>query len=368
MSSCKYHEIGWPTEKERDRHVNDKHSNSPALFKCGFSPCTYQSKRESNCKQHMEKAHGWTYVRSKNNGRQGKKGSPAQATPQTPSVATPASRAVDLPTPATGPSPSPLEAPHGYPSDPPFSFADPPTQNPMQDFPLFSGNDSYGNLPNGVHDFTFSTAGLDVLESRFEAGDPNRLSSGADLHRLSVDSSSVPELVDTTMPFDVSPVTSTDNTSINFDIDWTNLDRSGFTGDFTAMNMQVVTPEQRDQLAAMNTYCHDPSISGPSPVSVGQVPGFSPRASSGMTLTPPCDDEAVCDLYENGYQNKPNDFTLYDQSNMSMGMVQPRGLSNAGPMDQMFPSLPSQGNFPYYQQPSWAGQPLAPDLDADIFA
>lgn len=66
---CKYHEYGWPTEKERDRHVNDKHSSTPSLYHCLFTPCPYTSKRESNCKQHMEKAHGWNYVRSKSNGK-----------------------------------------------------------------------------------------------------------------------------------------------------------------------------------------------------------------------------------------------------------------------------------------------------------
>lgn len=66
---CKYHEYGWPTEKERDRHVNDKHSSTPSLYHCLFKPCPYTSKRESNCKQHMEKAHGWDYVRSKSNGK-----------------------------------------------------------------------------------------------------------------------------------------------------------------------------------------------------------------------------------------------------------------------------------------------------------
>lgn len=66
---CKYHDHGWPTEKERDRHVNDKHSTAPALYHCLYKPCPYTSKRESNCKQHMEKAHGWEYVRSKSNGK-----------------------------------------------------------------------------------------------------------------------------------------------------------------------------------------------------------------------------------------------------------------------------------------------------------
>lgn len=69
VETCKYHEYGWPTEKEMDRHHNDKHSAAPALYECHFKPCPYRSKRESNCKQHMEKAHGWQYVRSKNNGK-----------------------------------------------------------------------------------------------------------------------------------------------------------------------------------------------------------------------------------------------------------------------------------------------------------
>ncbi|KAK3996346.1 hypothetical protein QBC44DRAFT_146614 [Cladorrhinum sp. PSN332] len=69
VPTCKYHEYGWPTEKEMDRHHNDKHSSSPAMYECYYKPCPYKSKRESNCKQHMEKAHGWTYVRTKTNGK-----------------------------------------------------------------------------------------------------------------------------------------------------------------------------------------------------------------------------------------------------------------------------------------------------------
>ncbi|KAK3375149.1 hypothetical protein B0H63DRAFT_526424 [Podospora didyma] len=69
VASCKYHEHGWPTAKELERHVNDKHSSAPRVFPCLFERCTYTSKRESNCKQHMEKAHAWKYVRSKSNGK-----------------------------------------------------------------------------------------------------------------------------------------------------------------------------------------------------------------------------------------------------------------------------------------------------------
>ncbi|KAF8455699.1 hypothetical protein BGX38DRAFT_142719 [Terfezia claveryi] len=67
VESCKYATEGFPTEKERDRHWTDKHSSDTPAFCCNYFPCPYKSKRESNCKQHMEKAHGYTYVRMKQN-------------------------------------------------------------------------------------------------------------------------------------------------------------------------------------------------------------------------------------------------------------------------------------------------------------
>ncbi|KAF2635297.1 hypothetical protein P280DRAFT_523183 [Massarina eburnea CBS 473.64] len=111
---CKYFELGWPTEKERDRHVNDKHSADPRKFKCLFQPCPYASKRDSNCKQHMEKAHEWEYVRSKNNGKSKKKAragakdpsGPAPPTPLTPFLDTPQSAALSTPITPFNPSPS----------------------------------------------------------------------------------------------------------------------------------------------------------------------------------------------------------------------------------------------------------------------
>ncbi|KAF5633916.1 zinc finger transcription factor ace1 [Fusarium tjaetaba] len=62
--TCKYHQYGLVTEDDRDRHYREKHSNPPEWYECAFKPCPYKSKREMNCKQHMEKVHGWTYVRS----------------------------------------------------------------------------------------------------------------------------------------------------------------------------------------------------------------------------------------------------------------------------------------------------------------
>ncbi|KAF2115955.1 hypothetical protein BDV96DRAFT_599494 [Lophiotrema nucula] len=89
IQTCKYYELGWPTEKERDRHVNDKHASTVPQFKCLFPPCTYSSKRESNCKQHMEKTHNWVYVRSKSNGKRGNTSTDASSTFAPPTPLTP---------------------------------------------------------------------------------------------------------------------------------------------------------------------------------------------------------------------------------------------------------------------------------------
>ncbi|KAF8467801.1 hypothetical protein BDZ91DRAFT_127163 [Kalaharituber pfeilii] len=67
VAGCKYATEGFPTEKERDRHWIDKHSSGAPEYQCSYHPCQYRSKRESNCKQHMEKAHGYEYKRTKQN-------------------------------------------------------------------------------------------------------------------------------------------------------------------------------------------------------------------------------------------------------------------------------------------------------------
>ncbi|KAK8105636.1 hypothetical protein PG999_008995 [Apiospora kogelbergensis] len=59
IPTCKYNKYGWPTEKDMSRHVKDKHSSAPAIYECLYTSCDYKSKRERNCKQHMEKEHGW---------------------------------------------------------------------------------------------------------------------------------------------------------------------------------------------------------------------------------------------------------------------------------------------------------------------
>lgn len=159
--TCKYAELGFPTEKETERHYNDKHCKNPRLFRCHQPGCTYASKRESNCKQHMEKTHGWVYERTKNNGKNKvvKQGS-AQPTPQTTSIPSPAASnpAGEFSTPTTGPTASPNEPSVAFPEAVPFSFAEPPIPTQTEDFQLFSNSPtSLGGSPyhslNDLHGF-----------------------------------------------------------------------------------------------------------------------------------------------------------------------------------------------------------------------
>lgn len=105
---CQFHSKGFTTEKERDRHFNDKHNADPTMYACHYKGCSYKSKRESNCKQHMEKTHGWHYDRQKSNGRK----RTASRTPQTPALATPVSitQASFSPDIATSPAYTPISS------------------------------------------------------------------------------------------------------------------------------------------------------------------------------------------------------------------------------------------------------------------
>ena len=154
VPTCKYHTFGWPTEKEMDRHHNDKHSAAPPMYECLFKPCPYKSKRESNCKQHMEKAHNWTYVRTKTNGKKGPSVSGGSVTHTTPQL-------VNLPTP---------------PSDHSIGVATPPDDHSFGG--LYSNLDFPTYVPSDVHFGTFPQD-IQLDYSPIDNGTPST-DSGAD--------------------------------------------------------------------------------------------------------------------------------------------------------------------------------------------
>ena len=142
VKGCKYAEIGLPTEKERERHINDKHDPNPHYYQCEY--CEFKTKRESNCKQHMEKKHDWGYERSKGNGRTVK--ATPSATPQTPTLSYSPADASPAPSRQWEETSSVFDSDynsvHATPLEQPMptfpDFAVPPSSN----FPLFPPNPS----------------------------------------------------------------------------------------------------------------------------------------------------------------------------------------------------------------------------------
>ncbi|CCX32296.1 Similar to Zinc finger transcription factor ace1; acc. no. Q9P8W3 [Pyronema omphalodes CBS 100304] len=65
IPECPYSEMGFSAQKDCERHFRDKHDPTAKRIPCNWADCPYTSTRESNVKQHMEKAHGYDYIRTK---------------------------------------------------------------------------------------------------------------------------------------------------------------------------------------------------------------------------------------------------------------------------------------------------------------
>lgn len=325
-TSCKYHEYGWPTEKERDRHVNDKHSATPSMFKCQYRPCPYESKRESNCKQHMEKAHGWAYVRSKNNGKAGKKGQNFK-TPPTPQNQTPGSDIFEASSPefsVSSPFVSRGSLSHSVNGSVAasedfggLSAIDTPFMNAENIFPPFDPNIRWDDSYNGLTP---------------PAQSPYTPSS----HRLSWDAGSVAH----------PPATGTFETSMEDNPLFTeNFDWSNMNTDFTSYNIQLITPATSIDTRSMDAYSRNPSISLEQPPTLtGERPSLSPGAQGNIMLYSPYsqNEGPVDEGYEDFVSDaKPSDFALFDGSSHDTSL---------GSNGQMFQDLAS------FAPTSWSGR------------
>lgn len=310
--------------------MNDKHSATPSLYKCQYHPCPYESKRESNCKQHMEKAHGWAYIRSKNNGKNGKKTQNAK-TPPTPQITTPGSNIFDLSSPEFGEASSVFNSHEGYSvsrsanvsvvasedSDPHTAVET--TITGMDDIfgpwnPNLAWNEPYsGNSEGGSLDYTPSSHGLP-----WDVASPTNAPT-------------IPSSFETSLtPQDEDPLFSG-----NFD--WSNMDT-----DFLSYNAQLITPACSVATKPLDAFSRNSSISlehGPT----SQVPSLSPGAHGQVMLYSPfsngesSNDEGYDDFgTENG---KPsNDFPLFGGSCHNTESISSTGNEN---MFQDLASIPS---------------------------
>ncbi|KAL8726343.1 MAG: hypothetical protein Q9181_006084 [Wetmoreana brouardii] len=304
--SCKYHTYGWPTEKERDRHVNDKHSKSPSMYKCQFRPCPYESKRESNCKQHMEKAHGWAYVRSKNNGKSKK--NQTGKTPPTPQIMTPTFD-------ASSPDFGTASSSHNYGGA--YSVA--PSVNGSEDSLSHSTvNSPFMNLDERFVPFGAGFSWHEPYEGFTHNGPPPFTPAS---HRLSLDAGSMSHAP--TMPsFETSVAPHDQDPLFTENFDWSNMDANN---DFTSLNIQLLTPANSIETRPLDAFSRNPSVCLDQTPN-DQVPSLSPGAQGNVMLYSPYSQNAgpVDEGYEDfsGDAGKPTeDFALFDNAHGPSGMT-----------------------------------------------
>ncbi|KAI4101531.1 MAG: hypothetical protein LQ339_005028 [Xanthoria mediterranea] len=304
--SCKYHDYGWPTEKERDRHVNDKHSASPSMYKCQYRPCPYESKRESNCKQHMEKAHGWAYVRSKNNGKTKK--SQVGKTPPTPQVTTPS---FDASSPEFGVA----SYSNGYGDStslaPSINGSEDSRPHSVLNTPFMDLDDRFA--PFEVNDYSWngSYQGMNPVN-------PSPFTPSS--HRLSFDAVSMTNAPSNPSSFE--NLLTPHEQAFTENYDWSNIDTNN---DFTSLNIQLATPANSIETRPLDTFGCNPSICVDQ-AAMGQVPSLSPGAQGNVMLyTPYSQNESTVD---EGYEDfsadagKPTeDFPLFDSVPCSASMT-----------------------------------------------
>lgn len=328
-SSCKYHKYGWPTEKERDRHVNDKHSTAPSMYKCQFHPCTYQSKRESNCKQHMEKAHGWTYVRSKNNTKNNGKQPASSKRPLTPQITTPGSHSV------TTPGSHPYDVPtseYGEVSSTAYMYGSYADQQSLNGSTIASEESTpYSNMDDSTMDmdrsfvpfpadFTFNDS-----YRAFTPADPSEYP--IDSHRPPWDASSVPNEV--AIPSSFTTSLPDQDPMLGENSDWSN--------DFTSYNAQMITPASSVEKRAFDAFSRNPSTSLEHPHH-GQVPHLSPGAQGHLMFYSPYsnNDTPMDEGFEDMTQKPVRDFPLFEAAQGTSSM-----MSNSN--DAMFHELSAFG-------------------------
>jgi len=338
-STCKYSSYGWPTEKERDRHVNDKHSTAPPLYRCNFHPCPYQSKRESNCKQHMEKAHGWTYVRSKNNGRNSKKTQAGQG-PSTPQVTTPHSSIMDPTTPLSGEAPSPYDQSEIYSRR--YSVGG--STSASDQITPYSNRSFANDTLNGFYSHPGPNLDFNDFPGTLQTPDPLDYSPATDgFHRLSFDTESL-----TTAPADFSSF-DTSLTSPDQDPTLGNFDWTGVDNDFTSCNVQMVTPASSVAQRPLPSFSHDPSLPVQLPTHA-PIPSLSPGAQGHIMLYTPQSAHAADEGYDEftAEAGKPTgDFPLYDGSHGASDL-------NSAANENMFPELPTFGS--QFAPSGWSGR------------
>jgi hypothetical protein len=242
--------MGLPTEKERERHVNDRHSKNPVFYKCDF--CEFRTKRESNCKQHQEKKHGWNYERAKGKDKAASsKMTPAQ-TPRTPSMDYSPSPAVSVRT---------WDDASSIAGSMPGSNAMTPFEQPLNSFDTFNPTPVTYSNPIFPRTSSASTAPYNHIGEDFDFNSAPFQNHYQPAH--------YPNLMTTPITPAYSNITEPSPYSANMDI---TMD----CNNQTSWNQGLPTPSSYFQPNSRNPSIseHSPMVAGPSGQSFGDAPLF----------------------------------------------------------------------------------------------
>ena len=284
----------------------------------------------------MEKAHGWAYVRSKNNGKK-TKSSTSGKTPPTPQMSTPGSCYYDAPTPEM------QEGPKFYQSASMNRVSD-SLAGPVVD-PGLPGTfgtemmefaDTFGPI-----DPNFSWA---ASSGGFGSGNATEYSSSTSTHRTSWDVA----MANTSAPlssFESSLNQQEEEPLFGASFDWSNMDH-----DLTSLNIQLITPATSVETRPFDAFSRNASVSHEGQ-SGGHILSLSPGAQGDAMLYSPYSnrsndlsvDEGF-DEYSNDLLKPTHDFSLFDSSNPSLS---PNSATNEG----MFQDLST-----FNVCPTWSGR------------
>ena len=277
------------------------------MYKCQFRPCPYESKRESNCKQHMEKAHGWAYVRSKNNGKTKK--SQTGRTPPTPQITTPTFD-------ASSPEFGEVAGTHNYGGA--YSIA--PSINGSEDSLSRSAlNTPFMELDDRFAPFPANFQWNESYDGYTPSG-PSPYTPAS--HRFSLDAGSMTNAPTIPSSFE-SALTPLDHDPLfteNFD--WSNINTNN---DFTSLNIQLVTPASSIETRPLDAFSRNHSVSLDQ--AAGEhIPSLSPGAQGNVMLYSPYSQND--DQIDEGYDDFPadagrpsGDFPLFDSAHASSSMT-----------------------------------------------
>lgn len=266
------------------------------MHKCKYPPCPYESKRESNCKQHMEKAHGWAYIRSKNNGKTDRRAQRVKS-PSSLSNATPASSIFEASSPEFGEAPSP-----------PVSYGGFPVTRSVNGS-VASSDDSIpqSTSENGWMDPTFAPLTPDFYGQIQEFSPVSLQHHPWDDPSMNI-SNNPPQFDATSPALEMDPL-------FNENFDWSNLN------DVSSFNLQLYTPANSVDNLSVDAYSRNPSVSLEHPRS-GQIPSLSPGAQGNVMFYSPFsnNDSAIDEGYDDftvDLRKPGTDFALFGESKPS---------------------------------------------------